>query len=183
MVVSRLEGYAMPPGSRLLFDEIELTISLSVNPDETSRCGSTCTSMAGVSDPPTLTFEMPSTCSRSGTISFVTIAESAPGGSVARTYAERDDRRLCRIEGSDRRRGHVFRQIRLGKQQPLLHLHEIRRLIRGQRKDGADRRLALLHRRVDMIEIGRAGDGVFDRLDDRVANLGRRAARDSSREP
>ncbi len=61
----------------------------------------------------------------------------------------------------------IGRKIRLRKKQPLLHLHEICSLVRGQRKDGRDRRLALLHRGVDMIEIGRAGDGVFDRLDDR----------------
>src|SRR5580704_793667 len=79
--VSRLAKYAMPPGARLLFCEIELTTSLSVKPADESLCGSTCTSIAGVSAPPTLTFEMPSTCSSSGTMSLVTIAESAPGAS------------------------------------------------------------------------------------------------------
>ena len=71
----------MPPGSRRLFWEIVLTMSLSVNPEDASRLGLTVTSIAGVTDPPTLTFETPSTCSRSGTMLFVTIAERLPAAS------------------------------------------------------------------------------------------------------
>jgi hypothetical protein len=46
------------------------------------------------------------------------------------------------------------------------------RLIRAEIERRGDRRLTILHRRIDVIEIGRARDRIFDRLDDRIANLG-----------
>jgi hypothetical protein len=51
------------------------------------------------------------------------------------------------------------------------------RLIRAEIERRGDRRLTILHRRIDVIEIGRTRDRVFDRLDDRIANLRRRSAR------
>ena len=57
-------------------------MSLSVSPEALSRFGLTATSIAGVTEPPALTFETPSICSISGTILFETIAESVPAESV-----------------------------------------------------------------------------------------------------
>lgn len=75
--VSRSEPYAMPPGARTLLLEIDVTMSPSVNCVASSLCGSTSTWIDGVTVPPALTFETPSTCSISGTILLVTIAESS----------------------------------------------------------------------------------------------------------
>ena len=43
-------------------------------------------------------------------------------------------------------------------------------------KIARDRRLALLHDRVDRLQVGRAGEVLLDRLDDVVAHLGDRGA-------
>ena len=75
--VSRLPEYAMPPGDRALFAWIALTTSVGTNPRLESFIGSSVTSSAGVTDPFALTLDTPSTCSRSGMTSFVTIADSA----------------------------------------------------------------------------------------------------------
>ena len=140
------------------------------------QLGSTATSIAGVTEPPTLTFEMPSTCSSSGTMLLVTIAESAPGESErevtpsVRIVAWRD--RRCRRSAPA-----VAGKLRPRDEHAALHLDEIGRLVRIEREDGRDRRLALLDGGVDVVEIRRAGDRVFDRPHDRVANLRRRTAR------
>jgi hypothetical protein len=73
--VSRPGPYAIPPGARILLLLIALTTSPRVNFEAAILLGSTSTSIAGVTVPPALTLAMPSTCSKSGTISFVTSAE------------------------------------------------------------------------------------------------------------
>jgi hypothetical protein len=82
IVVSRSGPYAMPPGARMLLSLIAVTTSPRVKFEAAIFCGSTSTSIAGVTVPPALTFAMPSTCSRSGTISFVTSAERSAESSV-----------------------------------------------------------------------------------------------------
>ncbi len=82
IVVSRSAPYAMPPGARMLLSLIAVTTSPRVKFEAAIFCGSTSTSIAGVTVPPALTFAIPSTCSRSGTISFVTKAERSAESSV-----------------------------------------------------------------------------------------------------
>src|SRR5579875_543371 len=75
--VSCAGPYAMPPGARMLLPEIAETTSPRTSPEEARDCGSTYTSIAGVTVPLALTLETPSICSISGTKLFVTIDERA----------------------------------------------------------------------------------------------------------
>jgi len=59
-----------------LLPEIALTMSPSVKRSASSLAGSASTSIAGVTVPFAFTLATPSTCSISGTISFVMTAES-----------------------------------------------------------------------------------------------------------
>ncbi len=65
-----------------MFPLIDVTTSPSVNFWASSLLGSTSTSIAGVTVPFALTFETPGTCSSSGTILFVMMAEKSAWESV-----------------------------------------------------------------------------------------------------
>ena len=70
IVVSRFGSFAIPPGTRWLSAETTEMTSSSVSPAAESLAGSTLISYAGVTSPPTLTYETPEICSIRGTMTL-----------------------------------------------------------------------------------------------------------------
>ena len=94
-----------------------------------------------------------------------------------RAQDERHDDRFARVVDRDLRRLHVVGQRVLAVLHAPLDLHQVVVLIRAQLEHRDDRGLAGLNRGLEMVQIGRAGELIFERPHDRIAHLGGRRAR------
>ena len=143
-------------------------------------CGSTVTSSAGVTVPLALTFETPGTCSSAGTILLVTIAERSARLSECEV-TESVTIVACagsnvRTVGAGRSDGSAARAVCTRSCTSVRSVVWFESSVNVAR----DRGLILLDRRVDVIEVGRAGDRIFDRPHDRVAQFRRRTRPDTT---
>ncbi len=104
------------------------------------------------------------------------IQRELAGRQALRVERHRHDRRFGGIANRDRGRREVGRQLPFGRLQILLREREVGSFVGAQGVGCRDRRLPLLDRRVERLQVGRAGQLLFDRRDDVVAHLGDRRA-------